>query len=47
MIDSSYRLREKADYDDFYLVSQDEAVSQIEKARQVITEIEKYLITQY
>lgn len=43
MIDSSYRLREKADYDDFYLVARDDAEQQLEKARHVIWTIEQYV----
>ena len=43
LVDSSYRLREKADYDDFYLVSGEEAQLQIEKARAVVAEVGKYL----
>ena len=43
VIDSAYRLREKADYKDFYIVSRDEAIGQIEKAQQVIGEIKPYL----
>ncbi|MCR4720484.1 MAG: HEPN domain-containing protein [Lachnospiraceae bacterium] len=43
IIDSSYRLREKADYDDFYIVSKDDASKQIEKATIVIEQVEQYL----
>ena len=43
MIDSCYRLREKADYDDFYLVARDEAVQQIEKARLLLRSVDEYL----
>lgn len=43
MIDSCYRLREKADYDDFYLVEKDDAVQQIDKARQIYQAIEAYM----
>ena len=44
MIDSSYRLREKADYDDFFLVAKDDAVLQLEKARQIVSATEQYII---
>ena len=43
MIDSCYRLREKADYDDFYLVARDEAVLQLEKAKKIYQTIELYV----
>lgn len=43
MIDSCYRLREKADYDDFYLVAKDEAVQQLEKAKSIYQIIETYV----
>lgn len=32
MVDSAFRLREKADYDDFYIVSEEEAKIQLNKA---------------
>jgi len=43
MIDSCYRLREKADYDDFYLVARDEAVQQLEKAKKIFQTIETHI----
>lgn len=43
MIESCYRLREKADYDDFYLIAKDEAVKQLNTAEILFKEIEKYL----
>ena len=43
MIDSCYRLREKADYDDFYLVVKDDAVQQFDKARKINQAIEVYM----
>ena len=43
MIDSCYRLREKADYDDFYLVAKDEAVQQLEKAKKIYQTIELHI----
>ena len=44
MIDSCNRLREKADYDDFFLVAKDDAVLQLEKARQIVSATEQYII---
>ena len=43
MIDSCYRLREKADYDDFFLVAKDDAVLQLEKARKIVSSTEQYI----
>ena len=45
MIQSCYQLREKADYDDFYLVAKDEAIKQLDIAEILIKEIETYLNT--
>ena len=47
LIDSAYRLREKADYEDFYIVSLDEAQKQIEKAETVIATVEAYARTRW
>ena len=46
MIDSCYRLREKADYDDFYLVAKDEAVQQYNKAKQIYQAMVTYVENQ-
>lgn len=43
MIDTAYRLREKADYQDFVIISKDQAIEQIEKAEKVIGMIKPYL----
>ena len=43
ILDTAFRLREKADYDDFYIVSSEDAEKQIEKANQVIQMIQPYL----
>ena len=42
-IDTVYRLREKADYQDFYVVSLDQAEEQMEKAKIVVSAIKAYL----
>ena len=42
-ISSAFKLREKSDYRDFYIVSQEEATTQIEKAEQIIAAVEQYL----
>ncbi len=43
LIDSAFRLREKADYEDFYVVAIEDAQKQIEKAETVIKMVEDYL----
>ena len=43
LIDTAYRLREKADYQDFVIISKDQAIEQIEKAQKVIGMIKPYL----
>lgn len=47
LIDSAYRLREKADYEDFYIVAIEDARKQIEKAEAVIAAVEKYAQTRW
>ena len=42
LIDSAFRLREKADYEDFYIVALEDAKKQIEKAETVIAMVEEY-----
>lgn len=46
-IDTAYRLREKADYVDFFIVSEEEAVAQYEKAVTVYTLISDYLLNRW
>ena len=46
-ISTTYKIREKSDYQDFYVVSKEEAAVQIEKAKQVVTAVEKYLMEKY
>ncbi len=45
-ISTAYRLREKSDYQDFYIVSREEAEGQIKKAEQIVSAVELYLIKQ-
>lgn len=47
LIDSAYRLREKADYEDFYIVAIEDARKQIEKAETVIAAVEGYARTRW
>lgn len=42
-IDTAFRLREKADYDDFVIVSVSTATEQMQKAEEVVNEIKSYL----
>lgn len=43
IIDSAYRIREKSDYSDFYVVSKADAARQIKKAEEFLQIIEEYL----
>ena len=43
VIASAYRLRERADYQDFFIVTEQEAVEQIKKAEKILGMVEKYL----
>lgn len=43
ILDTAFRLREKADYDDFFVVSSDAAKEQLAKAAEVIGMVEAYL----
>lgn len=43
IIDSAYRIREKCDYSDFFVVSRDDAEKQFRNAEEFLVCIEKYL----
>lgn len=43
LIDTAFRLREKADYQDFVIISKEQAQEQLAKAEQVINMLEPYL----
>jgi uncharacterized protein (UPF0332 family) len=47
VVDTAFRLREKADYQDFFVVSKEDAEAQIVKAEQVMTVIEAYVKKQW
>jgi hypothetical protein len=47
ILDTTFRLREKADYDDFVVISFDAAKEQLEKAKEVINMVEPYLKQQW
>ena len=42
-IDKSFRLREKADYDDFVIITAEDASEQIAKSEHIISVVESYL----
>lgn len=43
LIDTAFRLREKADYQDFIIISKAQALEQLAKAEQIINILEPYL----
>ncbi len=43
ILDSAFRLREKADYEDFYLVSCESASEQLNRARRLLNIVHVYL----
>lgn len=43
LIDSAYRIREKCDYSDFFMVSKEDSEEQISNAKEFIIRIEKFL----
>lgn len=43
IINSAYRIREKCDYSDFFIVSKEEAKEQIDKAEMFISGVEKFV----
>ena len=47
LLDSAFRLREKADYEDFYMISAEDALRQIGKAESVISTVEQYVETRW
>ena len=46
-ISSLFRVRTASDYDDFFIVSKEESVEQLEKAEKIVTQIKSYLKTKY
>lgn len=43
MIDTAFRLREKADYEDFIIISKEQAQVQLEKAEKILNIVKSYL----
>ena len=43
IIDGAYRIREKCDYSDFYLVSKEDSARQLEMAESFVALVEEYL----
>lgn len=46
-ISSLFRVRTASDYDDFYIVSKAEAISQTDKAEKTVSAVKLYLRTKY
>ncbi len=44
IVGSAIRVREKADYDDFYMLSIEDTREQVEAATEFLVEVEKYLL---
>lgn len=43
IVQESFEVRQESDYEDFYIISKEEAVSQYENAKRFVAEIEKYV----
>ena len=46
-ISSLFRVRTASDYDDFFIVSKEDSISQLEKAEIIVVQIKTYLETKY
>ena len=46
-ISSLFRVRTASNYDDFFIVSKEDSVSQLEKAEKIVSQIKSYLKTKY
>ena len=46
-IGEAEEIRHASDYDDFYIISKEEVYEQLQNAKIFISEVEKYLLTQY
>jgi len=47
MLAAAFDIRLKCDYQDFYIVSKEEAKKQLDNASQFISYIEQYIISNY
>ena len=47
MIEALVEIRQGSDYDDFYVISKEEVYEQLQNAKIFISEVEKYLLTQF
>ena len=47
IINTAFKLRQKSDYQDFYMVSKEQAQTQIEKADLIISRVHPYLIKRW
>lgn len=43
IVQETFEVRQESDYEDFYIISKEEAVSQYENAKRFVAEIEKYV----
>lgn len=46
-ISSLFRVRTASDYDDFFIVSKEESIAQLEKSEIIVKRIKSYLETKY
>lgn len=47
IIDKSYRTRERSDYDDFAVITEEEAKEQLDNTKYVLDLIEKYIVDRW
>ena len=47
IIDKAFKIRENADYQDFYVISKNDTEEQIQNAEEFIDSIQKYLISRW
>ena len=45
ILQNAFEIRQEADYEDFYILSKEEAVQQVENAERFLTEIKKYIFS--
>ena len=47
IVNTAFKLRQRSDYQDFYIVSKEQAQTQIEKTELIISRIHPYLIKRW
>ncbi len=45
ILQNAFEIRQEADYEDFYILSKEETVQQVENAERFLTEIKKYIFS--